>query len=329
VSGADSVTILTTRGPLATKRIVWHPGAARPVIEDYGNAASFSIWEASVSGIGDLTTLLSTVERRSTSLLVRGKPAEGVDRRNAKRRLHARRAKDGTVEPATLEPAARHWIPLDLDSIACPDWLDPVHEPDRAVEHVVGLLPEEFYGTTCWWCLTSGQGIKAGIRLRLFFWSDRPLADWELKIWLADSPVDHSIFAPAQPIYVAKPLFVAMPDPVPLRSGVWLGDRDVVTPPAIEKPRVRATRATAEAVGEPGGGYEYHRSRIGDHRNGSGFFVPIKGAVGSHHGSLGKGPRPIPSGSGRTLNAPFVRRRATPRSIPMITSRSGSATWTR
>jgi hypothetical protein len=279
VSGVDSVTVLTTKGPLATKRITWPRGATRPVIEPYGNAAFFSIREAPVSGIDDLAALLSAVELRPTSFLVRGNPVADVDRRNARRRLHTRRAKDGSVEPATLGPVARHWIPLDCDSIAHPDWLDPMHQPDRAVKHVVGLLPEEFHGATCWWAFTSSQGIKDGIRIRLFFWADRALADWELKQWLCDSPVDPSIFAPAQPIFVARPLFVDMPDPVPIRSGIWRGDRDAITPPVIEKRHVAAPRQPF--CGEPGGGYEYHRNRIGDRDGGGGFFLPIKSAVAS------------------------------------------------
>src|SRR5208282_5430625 len=130
----------------------------------YGNAAFFGITEAPVSGIVDLAALLSMVELQPTSFLVRGKPAVGVDRRYARRRSHPRKAKDGAAEPATLEDAPRHWIPIDLDSITCPEWLDPVYEPDRAVEHVVGLLPEEFHGVTCWWAFTSGQGVKEGLR---------------------------------------------------------------------------------------------------------------------------------------------------------------------
>jgi hypothetical protein len=42
-------------------------------------------------------------------------------------------------------------------------------------------------------------------------------------------------------------------------------------------------------TGEPGSGYEYHRSRIGDHEMGGGFFGPIKSAVAAwiaHHGAV-------------------------------------------
>src|SRR5271167_4984817 len=75
------------------------------------------------------------------------------------------------------------------------------------------------------------------LRIRLFFWADRALADWQLKAWLSGYPVDQSIFAPAQPVYVARPIFIGMPDPVPTRSGIWRGDRDAITPPTITKPR--------------------------------------------------------------------------------------------
>jgi hypothetical protein len=55
----------------------------------------------------------------------------------------------------------------------------------------------------------------------------------------------------------------------------------VITPPAIEKAKASASRAPAEIAGEPGSGYEFHRSRIGDHENGEGFFAPIKSAAAS------------------------------------------------
>ena len=118
------------------------------------------------------------------------------------------------------------------------------------------------------------------ISLRLFFWSDGSLADWQLKQWLADAPVDHSIFSPAQAIYVARPIFVDMPDPVPFRSGIWRGDRDAITPPVIERATAKPRPATADPFdGAGGSGYEFHRDRIGDHDGGRGFHGPTKSAV--------------------------------------------------
>jgi hypothetical protein len=39
----DFVTVLTTKGLLATKRIIWAPGATKPTIVSYGNAKAFRI----------------------------------------------------------------------------------------------------------------------------------------------------------------------------------------------------------------------------------------------------------------------------------------------
>jgi hypothetical protein len=296
----DFVTVLTTKGPLATKRIVWAPSATKPTIEPYGNAKVFSISEHAVGSIADLVQLLSRLEDCVTSFVVRGRPSEGIDRNYAYRRARPRTKSDGTVEPATIEPAGHHWIPFDLDSIDCPGWLDPVDDPDHAVEYVVNQLPEEFHGATCWWSFTSGQGIKPGIRIRLFFWADRALADWELKAWLGERvrtvgvpqarwplkyPVDTAIFAPAQPIYVARPIIIGGPDPVPIRSGIWRGDRDAITPPAITNPKVIAAREPAgrqTSCTYFGGGYETHRSRIGDHEGGDAFHEPVKTAVAAY-----------------------------------------------
>jgi hypothetical protein len=144
-------------------------------------------------------------------------------------------------------------------------------------------------------------GVQARPPNEAFLLADRALADWELKQWLADSPVDRSIFAPAQPIYIARPVFVGMPDPVPTRSGIWRGDRDVITPPTITKPeKVAAVREPSDCQssstyfdgshethrsrigGYEGGGYEAHRSRIGDHDGGDGFHGPVKSAVAAY-----------------------------------------------
>jgi hypothetical protein len=214
------------------------------------------------------------------AFVVRGRPREGIDRQRSRRLLHDKRNRNDSVTPATLEPAARRWLALDCDRLECPHWLDQFDEPDRTVEHVVSLLPVEIHYATVWWQFTSSAGIKPGISLRLFFWLERPLEDWQLKQWLADSPVDPAVFAPAQPIYVARPLFVGMTDPVPWRSGIWHGDRDEVTPPDIEKPQPRESQSAGVKFTESAGsGYEFHRSRIGDGPELGGFHIPVKSAV--------------------------------------------------
>ena len=278
----------TTRGALATKKITWVQGENAPRIEPYGRAAQFSFTEVALSGPDELVRLLRLLEHRPRRFIVRRKPKDCIDCSMARRLVRDRRNSDGSITPATLEACAHYWIALDCDRIPCPDCIDPLFEPDWAVEHVVSALPVEFHGATCWWQFTSSAGIKPGISLRLFSWADRPVADWELKIWLAGSPVDHAIFEPAQPIYVAWPIFEGGPDPVPYRSWVWYGDRGMVTPPLIEKPTARIACAPSRPFsGEPGSGYEFHRARIGDHKGGDGFYRPVKAAAASWIGRHG------------------------------------------
>jgi hypothetical protein len=272
----DTLTILTSVDrKLATKRIVASPSGGPPEIENYGKGAFFRVEEAAVSSFDDMAAVLARLAHQPYSFLVRGKPVAGIDRLRARRLLHAR--KD---ERPTLEPAARHPIALDFDDLKCPGHIDPLFDPDQVVEHVVEMLPPEFHGASFYWQFTAGHGFKQGIRVRLFFFSDRPLADWELKAWLPEKLVDHAIFRPAQPIYTAFPLFVGMPDPVPFRSGIWRGDRDAITPPAIEKPSARHPSPRITVGDQTGGaGYEFHKSQIGDHEGGAGFHNPITSAV--------------------------------------------------
>ncbi len=250
----DSFTILTTKGPLATKRVVAVPGGP-PKIEGYGKAQRFSFDELPLSGFDDMADALKALQPRSRSFIVRGKPADGINRKDAPRRLHARKLKNGTIEPATLVAQPRFWLPLDLDSVPCPAGIDPIWEPDAVVEHVIELLPEEFHGVSVFWAFTSGHGIKPGIRLRLFYWLDRPLADWEIKVWLAkpiaEGLIDPVLYHPIQATYTAAPIFVGMTDPVPHRCSTWTGYADAVEVPVIERPKARtAGRASGT---NPGG----------------------------------------------------------------------------
>jgi len=104
-----------------------------------------------------------------------------------------------------------------------------------------------------------------------------------------------SIFAPAQPIYVARPIVVGRLDRVPTRCGLWPGNRDAITPPEItpniipiaenarKKPGVLSFAAPAPISKRCDvRGYEAHRARIGDHESADGFHAPVKAAVAAY-----------------------------------------------
>jgi hypothetical protein len=269
----DTLTFLGTLGSIvAAKRIRLRDGQP-PEIIGYDDAKHFTVVERPVASIDDAAELLAKVERQPHYMMIRGRPLPDIDRDHAlRRKLNGR--DDGS---ACFEAAPHHVIPLDLDSVECPEGCDPL-DPETAVKIVAARLPSEFYGVTCWWQFTSSAGLKAGIRLRLFFWGSRPTTDAELKAWLPKSIVDHAIFDPVQPIYVANPIFEEGADPVPVRSGLLRGQRDVVeVPDEIE----------ADAGGHPALGYAGWRAVIGDHLGGKGFNAPIKAAIAAWIGKHG------------------------------------------
>jgi hypothetical protein len=305
---ADFVTVLTATGRRrATKLIepardksVWPnrdiPGQID--IRGYDLMSTFKGEERLVDSIYDLSKLLDSLETEASTFVVRGRIADGVDRRRMVRRVRSH----ADHEP-TLLAAEHHWIALDLDAIPCPEWIEVEREPKAAVEYVIERLPDEFHNATCRWQFTSSQGFKAStINLRLYFWADRPLSDSDLKSWLCGYEpgtkdrrwpmIDGAVFSPAQPIYTAAPLILGMRDPMPQRSGMLFGETDEVAAPEIAPEHRRSGYsghgAGSQAPGEPGLGYEGHCSRIGDHAAGNGFHAPIKSAVAAYiarHGS--------------------------------------------
>ena len=183
---------------------------------------------------------------------MRGEPAEGIDRKDAPRRLHATKA-----QPATLLRRPRHGCRSIFDSIACPA-IDPrsVLEPDRGrrAYRRSELLPAGISRRLGFLVLHQRPRIKPGISIRLWFWLDRPVSDDELKSgWrqpIADGLIDTAIFNPIQAIYTAAPIFVGMPDPVPFRCGIWRGDSDAVDVPLIERPQRSAAPAPRGRAGQ-------------------------------------------------------------------------------
>ena len=301
----DYVTFLSAQAA-AAKRFSRDKETGAVHVESYGRAKSFMVNVYGLTNIRLMAKGLANVESWSNSFLIRGHSLNGEQVQKTFRRIHPRKFEDGTVEEATFESAAHHWVPLDIDSLPCPDGLDPINDPGAAVEHIVSHLPTEFRGATCFWQHTASAGVKPGIRMRLYFWANRLLSDDELKTWLGATddagqrlyPVDLSIFTPVQPIYTARPTFEDVPDPVPQRCGLWEGDRDEITAPVIIKaPQATAYRArnshtptsgkdtAASPTARPaynsagGGGYDGHRAAIGDHATGGGFHGPIKAAV--------------------------------------------------
>lgn len=126
---------------------------------------------------------------------------------------------------------------IDLAGDDDPAPIDPVADWALVVRAAVSTLPAEFQNASAWWQMTSSAGLKPGIRLRLWFWCDRPVTDQECKRWLAGSPVDLALYSPVQIHYIAAPIFDdPADDPVPLRSGWWWRHQNTVAVPELPEP---------------------------------------------------------------------------------------------
>jgi hypothetical protein len=163
-----------------------------------------------------------------------------------------------TGDAPTLREAAHSWIALDLDSVPLPDDVDRLDLPACA-QAVVWRLPEPFHGAACIVQATASHGIKPGARLRLWFWCARALDSAECKRWLRGSPVDLTLYSPAQPHYTATPVFAGRSDPLPRRL-VTLSGSPAVIPPSRDAllpptgPVIHAGRAHRPFRGLGGGG---------------------------------------------------------------------------
>lgn len=281
---SDTVTILRSPGRYATKQFTM--GADGKIVSrGYDEAKHFRVFERTVSSLATLGALLDRVSIDPFSTIIRARPIEGIDREHSRRLLHADRT---TGDPATFQECARRWLLLDIDGIK---EAPPCKGDDGAgiARWLLGHLPEEFATASHWWAFTSSAGIKPGVRMRLAFWLERAVDQWELDAWFAGTPVDCVVFRPVQVIYLATPIFRGMSDPVERRSGVCLdgdlvvGVPTIVRPDPVEAPRWLASntwRAVADGERSPAGDLDRAlKALVSTPAAGANVF----GGVGRHH----------------------------------------------
>ena len=282
----DSLTVVQdARGRPLTKSFRRLGG--RTVKGTYPNASEFRAYVVVVDGITSLAAVLDAVVTDGHAAVIRGapgkfyprdgspafrllQPQEGLASAKTGARISQQQIRARGLEPdaehryavtwlPTFEDRPRCWVIFDVDRIPVPEHLidDWVDEPEAAVEHVLGLLPEPFRAATCWWSISSsaavpgpnGREVASEFKLKLAFWLDQPLSGREIKRWMAaeKAPVDPAVFGAVQLIYLARPGFSpGLHDPVPRRSGVWRGDGEAVAvPDVLPGPPLDETEAAA------------------------------------------------------------------------------------
>jgi hypothetical protein len=224
MSAPDTVTVLRAHGRRLAKTI-----RADGSIDGYDNVRTVDLFEFPVADLGGLGQLLNHLERRPDCCVVRGAIAD-ANRTVGVRRLLYRDPETGD-EP-TLRDAPRWWVALDIDSLPLPASVEP-EDLGGCASAAIKALPEVFRPARAIAQATGSHALKPGIRLRLWYWLDRPASGGELKVWLRSVPVDHRVFGPAQVIYTASPRFLPGAfDPLPTRLALIPGASEVIVPPS-------------------------------------------------------------------------------------------------
>ena len=135
-----SLTVLTSKGPLLTKR--WTTTG----IEPYDRAKTFTVESYDLDGIEHLSRVLTMLESQPRRCVIRGQHVDPTQHVETTRDLQH------------FQEVPRHWVCFDVDSYA-PLLYDPVKEPVGSVEEFIGVnLPVEFRDVSHHWQLSSSAG---------------------------------------------------------------------------------------------------------------------------------------------------------------------------
>jgi len=120
------------------------------------------------------------------------------------KRKRVRRLANG--EDATLISGRFNWFAIDVDKF---EGVSTGNLVSDAMMVVLKGLPARFHDVSCFALATAGYQIKPGIRVRLFYWAEKPVTNRDIHRSLVKSNcIDPAIYQnPVQPIYTAAPLF--------------------------------------------------------------------------------------------------------------------------
>ena len=129
---AARLTVLTSTSELyMTKRVRRHRKTGKIVKTPYANETYFRVTQIELRGFEHLCRCLDVLTSRSFSFVIRGEPLPDTDLNHTRRVSHAN-AEKGYL--AAFIEAARLWFAVDLDKVKCPVAIDPVTDPEGAIE---------------------------------------------------------------------------------------------------------------------------------------------------------------------------------------------------
>jgi hypothetical protein len=290
---SSRLTVLTSVSRLyATKRIRQHRKTGKVIKTPYGCETHFRVKQVDLSGFDHLCKCLDALTQRPFAFVIRGEPLSDTDLNKTRRLAHS---DPETGEAAAFAEHKRSWFAGDVDKVKKPAALDPIADPEGAIEYLIGLLPPELHDASCWWQFTCSQslpGCEDRLSARLWFWLLDPLDDASLTRWAhcankVSKLIDPSIYRVVQPHYIADPVFEeGMRDPLPRRHGVRIGLDKAVS---LLIPEPSADDRYVGGDGYVGLGIEGHLAEIGGER---GFRAPMVSAIAAYFTANGSEANP-------------------------------------
>jgi hypothetical protein len=140
-------------------------------IEACDRARTFDLIEMNIADLAAVEWLLRNLQTRRDCCVVRGAIANAASARRVRRLLHPDLE---TGDGPTLREVRGRWVTFDFGSLPLPEHV-AVCDLFACARAVIRVLPKPFKGTCCIVQATARHGIAPGIRLRLWYWLDRPI----------------------------------------------------------------------------------------------------------------------------------------------------------
>jgi hypothetical protein len=141
-AAARLVVLFSVSGLYATKRIRQHRKTGKIIKTDYAREKHFRVQQVDLNGFGHLCKCLDRLTQRPFAFVIRGAPLPDTDLDKTRRLAHP---DPETGEIATFAEAERSWFAVDIDKVRKPVPIDPVVDPEGAIEYLIGLLPPELW----------------------------------------------------------------------------------------------------------------------------------------------------------------------------------------
>ena len=300
-ASVSPIAVLTAPEHFMTKRFRLG-GDGNLEVVPYGQAKYFEVEIHNISGIKELSALLSKWESEEHRFIIRGELADDVDLSMRVRRKM--RTEGGIPNEEPFLDSPQPWLMLDVDKHLLPDNISLLEEPERAIHHLIEQLPTEFHRAKVHWQLSSSAGVrdKNHISAHLFYWLDQPISNEVLRRWgkavNAESSrrlIDTALFSSVQIHYTAAPIFEdGVNNPFKENRSGFLdeGREECVSIDLSINERVsRVTKSRG------GSDYEYDKSKtrgftnilaeMGDQEGGIGFNLPLIRATASYVSKVG------------------------------------------